>query len=119
MKRQKIRFSGELRIHDSRGYCYIPKILRKEVGVEGKDQIPFLIDANCVLLIRKGSEIEQILKGLDILREDLKLRCVNTQDKPKGTCQRRGLQEESEAIIKSRARSRIEGSKERGHLNSI
>jgi len=81
MGQDKIRFTGELTVYDPRGYCYIPKIVRKEVGTEGKGRIPFLIDANCVLLVRKGSKVEQILKGLDILKEDLKLRCVKYQEK--------------------------------------
>jgi len=57
-----------------RGYAYLPKIVREEVGVEGKGEIPFFINANCVLLIRKEATKQEILRGLEILKADLKLR---------------------------------------------
>ena len=65
---------GEIVIHDERGYAYIPKIVRKEIGLEGKGKIPFYLDANVVLLVRENATKQDIVKGLDILKEDLQLR---------------------------------------------
>ncbi|HML01928.1 MAG TPA: hypothetical protein VK487_01000 [Candidatus Bathyarchaeia archaeon] len=65
---------GKILLHDERGYAYIPKILRKELGLEGKGEIPFYLDANCVLLVREGATKKDVLKGLDVLKDDLKLR---------------------------------------------
>ncbi len=65
---------GEIVIYDDRGYAYIPKIVRKEIGLEGKGRIPFYVDANVVLLVREHAAKEDIVKGLDILKEDLQLR---------------------------------------------
>jgi bifunctional DNA-binding transcriptional regulator/antitoxin component of YhaV-PrlF toxin-antitoxin module len=65
---------GKITIFDERGYAYLPKIIRKEVGADGKDEIPFFIDANCVLLVRKGAELEDVLEGIEILKRDLMLR---------------------------------------------
>jgi len=74
MENNQIRPVGHIRVNDSRGYGYLPKVVRKEVGLEGKGKIPFFLDANVVLLIRKGATREDVMKGLDILKEDLKLR---------------------------------------------
>ena len=65
---------GKINVHDKRGYAYLPKIVRKEIGLEGKGTIPFYVDSNCVLLIRKDATKQDILKGLDILKGDLNLR---------------------------------------------
>jgi len=74
MRNSKIRPVGEIKIFDERGYAYIPDLIRSEVGVEGKGGIPYFINANTVLLVRKGASLESILKSLDVLKEDLKLR---------------------------------------------
>jgi len=65
---------GKIVIHDERGYAYIPKIVRMEIGLEGKGKIPFYVDANVVLLVREKATRDDIIKGLDILKEDLQLR---------------------------------------------
>ena len=65
---------GKVIIYDKRGYAYLPKVLRNEVGVEGKGEIPFYIDANCILLVRKEAQKGDILKGLDLLKHDIDLR---------------------------------------------
>jgi len=72
----KPRPVGNIVIHDPRGYGYIPKIIRKEIGIEGKGAIPFYIDANVVLLVRKDAGLKEILRGLDVLKDDLKLRSL-------------------------------------------
>jgi len=71
---EKQRPVGHINIHDPRGYGFIPQIVRKELNIKGKGKIPFFLDANVVVLVRKGASREEILKGLDVLKEDLKLR---------------------------------------------
>jgi len=73
-KRPSLRPVGAIKLTDPRGYAYLPKILRKEVNCQGKDEIPFFMDANCVLLIRKDADLDKILKGLEVLKKDLILR---------------------------------------------
>jgi len=80
MEKQKARPVGEIVIHDKRGYAYLPKILREEIGVKGKDRIPFYIDANCVLMVRKEADLDEILAGLEILKKDLLLRAGRLPD---------------------------------------
>ncbi|MBS7632221.1 hypothetical protein KEJ15_01170 [Candidatus Bathyarchaeota archaeon] len=65
---------GKILVHDERGYAYLPKIVRNEIGLEGKGAISFYVDANCVLLVRESATKDEILKGLDILKGDLNLR---------------------------------------------
>jgi len=79
-EKSDIRPVGYIKIVDDRGGAYLPKQLREEVGVgEGeKDKIPFFMNANSVLLIRKGATKEDVLEGLDILKRDLNLRWKET-----------------------------------------
>lgn len=65
---------GKIRIFDRRGYAYLPKIIRKEIDTNDENEIPFFIDANCVLLVRKGADLKEILEGIEILKRDLVLR---------------------------------------------
>ena len=65
---------GVIRIFDPRGYSYLPKIIREELGTEGRDEVPFFIDANCVLLVRKEAKLTEIIEGLEVLKKDLLLR---------------------------------------------
>jgi hypothetical protein len=74
------RAVGKIVIYDTRGYAYIPKIVRNEVGIDGKGTIPFYLDANVVLLIRSGATKNHVLQGLDILKEDLKLRWADPEN---------------------------------------
>jgi hypothetical protein len=78
--KESLRPVGVIKITDPRGYGYLPKILRREVGCEGKDEIPFFINANCVLLVRKDADIHKVLEGLDILKKDLLLRFEQTAE---------------------------------------
>lgn len=73
MKTNKIRPIGHLSTSEE-GKCHIPAIIRKEVGLNGPGKIPFYLDANCVLLIRLGATLEEVLAGLDVLKDDIKLR---------------------------------------------
>jgi len=70
----KLRPLGSIRIVDERGYAYLPRIVRDELGVRGKDEIPFIVNANCVLMIRKDASVEEIIEGLKIIMKDLELR---------------------------------------------
>lgn len=74
------RTLGTIKVHDKHGYAYIPKMIRDELGIDGKDDIPFVVDANCVLLVRKGASLDSILKGIDILKKDLELRSTESHD---------------------------------------
>jgi len=65
---------GEIVVHDERGYGYIPKIVRKELALQGAGKIPFYLDANCVLLVRADATKDEILSGLDVLKNDIALR---------------------------------------------
>lgn len=71
----EIRPHGSLKIHDERGYTYIPSDVQVDLGITGKgSQVPYLRDANVCLLFRAGVPVGQILKGLDILRQEVELR---------------------------------------------
>jgi len=74
---------GKIRVLDERGYAYIPKLLQNELGVKGKCTIPFYINANTILLIREGASKEDILRGIDLLKEDLALRWKENSDQDK------------------------------------
>ena len=73
MKPNTIRPVGHLSASEE-GKCHLPSIIRKEIGLKGPGKIPFYLDANCVLLIRLGATLEEVLAGLDVLKEDIKLR---------------------------------------------
>lgn len=73
---------GDINIHDDRGYSYIPQIVRKELGIEGKGRVPFFLDANVVLLVRKGATKADILRGLEVLKLDLNLRWQEETKQP-------------------------------------
>jgi hypothetical protein len=65
---------GKISVYDKRGYAYLPRIIRNEIGLIGKGVIPFYVDANCVLLISEDATKFQILKGIKILKENLMVR---------------------------------------------
>lgn len=75
---ERVRPVGSFKTTET-GKAHIPSIIRKELGLSGAGEIPFYLDANCVLLIRSGSSLEDVLNGLDVLKADLKLR-VETED---------------------------------------
>jgi len=74
---------GSINIHDARGYGFIPQIVRNELGVNGKARIPFFLDANVVLLVRKDASRADVLKGIEILKEDLRLRWKELENQSK------------------------------------
>jgi hypothetical protein len=78
----RLRPVGHIKIIDPRGYAYFPRLLRKEVNAKGKDEIPFFLDANCVLLVRKDANLRQVLEGLEVLKRDLLLRVETEAEGP-------------------------------------
>lgn len=68
---------GYINIHDPRGYGFIPQLVRRELGVQGKGKIPYFLNANIVLLVPKDATQRDILKALEILTESLRLRWKN------------------------------------------
>jgi bifunctional DNA-binding transcriptional regulator/antitoxin component of YhaV-PrlF toxin-antitoxin module len=70
---KEIRPIGYLRT-TREGKSHIPALIRREIGIQGEDKIAFFLNANCVLLIRKGASLGDVLQGLDVLKQDLELR---------------------------------------------
>lgn len=71
--------------HRYRSCFYFPKLLQRDIGTNGVDEIGFFIDANWVLLVKKQAIIHEILRGLDVLKEGLnsrKYKAVNQLDDP-------------------------------------
>lgn len=62
------------------GKTHLPSIIRKEVGLKGAGKIPYYLDANCVLLVRKDATLKDILLGLDVLKADLSLRTTTKEE---------------------------------------
>jgi len=54
------------------GNAHIPSIVRRELG--HPREIPFVMTAHTVLLIDPTKTPEEIIRSLDVLKEDLKLR---------------------------------------------
>jgi hypothetical protein len=74
-KRSKaLRPHGTILIIDGRGFSYVPSLLRREFNMQKGSRIPFFISASAALLIRKDATLEEVLKSIDILKEDIKLR---------------------------------------------
>lgn len=73
---ETLRPHGYIKKVEKRGYAYIPVKLQEELGVlhDETAEIPVFVDANVLFLVRKGAERDEIIKGLEILIEDLKLR---------------------------------------------
>jgi hypothetical protein len=56
--------------------AHIPKLIMRETG--GGHEIPFVIGASIVLLYNPELELEELLETLEVLKQDLKLRAVET-----------------------------------------
>ncbi len=41
---------------------------------------PFYINANCVLLVRKGATKEDVIHGLEVLKQDIELRSTEASE---------------------------------------
>lgn len=50
-----------------RGYGWLPEKLRKELNATEPTEIPYILDANCAILLRKGVNQQDILNGLSAL----------------------------------------------------
>jgi bifunctional DNA-binding transcriptional regulator/antitoxin component of YhaV-PrlF toxin-antitoxin module len=73
-RNKKIRFQGAIKVLDPRGFAYLPSVLRRELDAKKGSSLPFFIAANIVLLVRSNCPLEDILRSIDILKEDIKLR---------------------------------------------
>jgi len=76
MSKESIRPVCRIRVIDKRGYSYIPIIIRDELAIKGKGAIPCYLNANCVLLVRKGANKKKVIQGLDVLKKDIELRSI-------------------------------------------
>jgi len=63
------------------GKAHIPTIIRKECAAQ---KIPFVINANSVLLFNPSLDLDSLLKSIDVLRQDVKLRYGLRGPKEKG-----------------------------------
>lgn len=61
-------------MNDARGYAHLPKQVREELNHKSRGKIPYSVNANAVLLIRKGANKNQVLEGIDLLKKDINLR---------------------------------------------
>lgn len=80
---EKLREMGFISKLQKGGYFYLPKVIQTELGTwkKEKDKVPFVCDANCVLLIRKNAQRDEVLKGLAVLILDLELRWKKESEK--------------------------------------
>lgn len=56
-------------------------MLRKELDAEAPSEIPFFIDANVALLIKKGANQEDVMKGLSALIRHLSVKWNISEEK--------------------------------------
>ena len=67
MEEKDLGTHGKITIY-KRGYGWLPEILRKELNaMEDPKEIPFFLDAETALLIKKDATREEILKSLKAL----------------------------------------------------
>lgn len=69
----KIKPSGFVVIY-SRGYSHLPDNIRATLGVSDKCKVPFISDANVVLLFRPDIDPDTLKKALEVLQKDIELR---------------------------------------------
>jgi len=55
---------------------HIPEIIRRETSVEPGGRIPYLIDANAVLLFNPDVSAEELIESLEVLKRDVLLRSL-------------------------------------------
>lgn len=82
---KKLRPHSSIRKMDKRGFAYIPAKLQEELNIreDEKTKVPVYINANVVLMIRKGATKQEVFKGLKILIDDIDLRWTE-EDPEKG-----------------------------------
>ena len=59
-----------------KGKSHIPKIIRQETSIKPGGAIPYIIDANAVLLFNPDVSAEELIEGLEVLKRDLLLRSL-------------------------------------------
>lgn len=72
-EKEKIRPVGYIRLTKT---CktHIPELIRRETETAPGGKIPYIINASTILLYNPKLDLESLLKSIDILKEDLKLR---------------------------------------------
>jgi len=70
-KSTRIRPVGYLKM-TKKGKSHIPKIIRQETSIK----LPYIIDANAVLLFNPDVSAEELIEGLEVLKRDLLLRSL-------------------------------------------
>jgi len=73
MQREKIKPVGHLKTTKS---CksHIHGLIRRETGTKPGDKIPYIINANAVLLYDPSLTVDELLASIDVLKRDVKLR---------------------------------------------
>lgn len=71
--KQELGEHGKVSVY-KRGYGWLPGMLRKELDAEAPSEIPFFIDANVALLIKKDATKEDVMKGLSALIKHLSVK---------------------------------------------
>jgi len=59
-----------------KGKSHIPKIIRQETSIKPGEAIPYIINANAVLLFNPDISAEELIEGLEVLKRDLLLRSL-------------------------------------------
>jgi bifunctional DNA-binding transcriptional regulator/antitoxin component of YhaV-PrlF toxin-antitoxin module len=72
--KKALRPHGAIRVLDDRGFSYLPRLLRQELDAKKGTSLPFFLDANTALIVRRDCSLSDVLKSLDILKQDLQLR---------------------------------------------
>jgi len=72
LKQTKIKPHGTFKISPGGG-ANIPSLIRKEID---KEEISFVVDAKTAILFAHGTSLEDILKSIEVLKDDLVLRTI-------------------------------------------
>lgn len=72
---------GQLRVTPP-GHIYLPNLLHHEMGIKNhrRGSISYFISENCILLVRTGASLEEIVRGLHNLEAELRLRAFSPHE---------------------------------------
>lgn len=73
---EQIKPYGTIKI--TNGTAHVPRLITSEID---DTEINYIVSSNIAILYRNGSMIDDILKALDILKEQIKLRYVANMEK--------------------------------------
>ena len=77
---EKIKPVGHLKTTRT-SKCHMPNLIHRETGTKAGVKIPFVINARAVLLYDPSLTVAEILDSIDVLRQDIKLRDVNKDER--------------------------------------